>query len=165
MKLLTLISVLLSLKAGATVFQPEGIFSCPITIEEHVDLVLEEGEDFPTFRGRFDPPIIRKESLKLEFSTGEMPKAKILNPEILPNFLFVTPKYYNNFSSFSWTTDEENKKEIVYQIDYPSWYFGATVSITTVEVKKNSKKMKVDIRFDDNDGWWTTLRFVKCSKI
>lgn len=148
----------------ANLITPEGTYSCPLTIEEHVDIVLEEGEDFPTFRGRFDPPIVRNEKLELEFKTveGER-KAALLNPAVLPNFLFVTPAHYNNYSSFSWAS--EDGQSIVYQIDFSgTWYFGSTVQLETAAVSSDLSKIKLHITFDDNDGWSVTQKWVKCTK-
>ncbi|MCR9204876.1 MAG: hypothetical protein NXH75_09875 [Halobacteriovoraceae bacterium] len=162
--LVTLVALTALSSSWANLITPVGKYSCPITIEEHVDIVLEEGEDFPTFRGRFDPPIIRNESLELEFSTnGGERKAALNNPEVLPNFLFVTEAHYNRASSFSWLT--EDNQSIVYQIDYSgTWYFGSTVQIETAAVNADGTKIKLHITFDDNDGWSVTQKWVNCTK-
>lgn len=162
--LVTLVAFITLSSSWANLITPEGEYSCPITIEEHVDIVLEEGEDFPTFRGRFDPPIVRNENLILKFSTiGGEREAALQNPAVLPNFLFVTEAHYNKASSFSWLT--EGNKSIVYQIDYSgTWYFGSTVQIETAAVSSDASKIKLHITFDDNDGWSVTQKWVKCSK-
>lgn len=159
-----LLAMTIAMNTFAELSVPSGDFECAVTIEEHVDIVLEEGEDFPTFRGRFNPPIVRNEKLSLSFyKDGNEPAVSIKNPSILPNFLFVSEPFYNQGTSMSW--ENESGTGLVYQVDYSgTWYFGSTVQIETAAMNSSGTKMKVHVTFDDNDGWSATQKWVKCIK-
>ncbi len=140
---------------------PEGVFNCPISFEERVEISIEPGEDFPSFHGLITPRA-RTEVLKIEFSKDSNNLlAKVLNPGALPNILLINSDQYFNQSPWSYIDEEDGL--IRYSIDWhQTWYFGSTVRIDTFGVNA-SGELKLDLNFDDNDGWSYDLRAVTCT--
>lgn len=159
--ILTLI-LLISLNVNAKeLLIPKGVFSCQIDYTEEYELVINSGEDFPYLSQRFDPPLQKSEKLLLEFGATEELSLYVLNPEVLPNWLLVTPKFYEDQSSFAYIRSEGNA--ISYQVNWNhTWYFGSGIDIETRAF--DGRTLKIDLTFNDNDSVGETHRWVKCKK-
>lgn len=144
------------------IITPQGEFSCAVEYFENYAISIEEGEDFPTFGGHYDSPLKKSVNLILNFTQDQEGEAKVSlqNPEALPNWVLVTPPYYDQQNSWSYQ-DEDG---IFYQIDWSgTWYFGSSLNIVTKAF--DGKTLKVDLHFHDNDSTGELHRWVKCRKL
>ena len=163
MKTFSLILLCLSFNTfAADLFFPEGDFSCDVTYEEFGDISIESGDDFPTFYGHYETPIVKNVKLLFSFSqVGDEPMAVVTNPEVLPNWLLINKDQYENQTSWGYVSEEDDG--IFYQVDWNgTWYFGSNIEILTKSF--DGETLKVDLRFNDNDSTGELHRFVKCIK-
>ena len=163
MKAFLLVILFFSFNTFATelVF-PEGEFSCGVTYKEYGDISIEAGEDFPSFNGHYETPVVKNVKILISFSqrNGE-PVAYVINPEVLPNWLLINEDQYSNQTSWGYISEEE--RGIFYQVDWNgTWYFGSNIEILTKSF--DGETLKVDLRFNDNDSTGELHRFVKCIK-
>ena len=161
MKALLLFTIFFFNLQAKEIMTPIGDFSCRISYFEHYAISIEEGEDFPTFGGHYDSPIKREENLIITFGNNvQGPTAYIQNPEVLPNWILVTPPYYEAQTSWSQVSEEE----IFYQVNWNgTWYFGSGIDIITQPF--DGKTLKVDLHFNDYDSTGELHRGVKCHLI
>lgn len=145
---------------------PVGKYLCPISYTERTVTAEINTDGFPTRYENLDQVRIISGNLQIQFSEGNVhqePKAKILNPQLLPNFLFVTEKHFDNQTSLLHHFPEDG--EAIYQIDWnDTWYFGSTVQLF-LGSEQGKKSININIVFDDNDGWTIERYGVNCSKI
>lgn len=139
----------------------EGRYACKISYQEGTNISIVDGEDFPV-GSNLETPKTRNEILVVDFIAGSNPGATVVNPEALPNFLLINPSQATNQNSF--VDISVANRSVIYTIDWPqTWYFGSRVVISTVSAPKNGK-VKVNLVFDDNDGWSQELDYVGCKK-
>lgn len=140
----------------------EGRYNCKISYVERVDISIADGADFPVGTN-LETPRQRSEVLVIDFQASPEAGAIIVNPEALPNWLLINASQAQNQNSFVYIAEEE--RSIIYTVDWPNtWYFGSRVVVSTVSAPKNGK-VKVNILFDDNDGWSQELDYVGCKKV
>lgn len=153
-----LLGALPSSYASSLQTNPEdGLYSCPLQYEEHVDISIGDDYPWPTFGGNLETPRTRVEVLELQFKNGEF---KVLNPEALPNWLLITEPYFNEQESDYQDNNDGTRSFYVYW--YGNWYFGSTVRITPESYQH--KGFTMELFFDDNDGWRQSINEVKCKK-
>jgi hypothetical protein len=139
-----------------------GQYHCSVSYKEMSEISIINGEDFPTFGGNLETPRVRNEVIRVLMNNNDMgwQQATILNPETLPNFLLLRGTSFRQ-SSFGHYADNGKLESI--QIDFSgNWYFGSRVDM---DIKSStSNKLIVDMSFDDNDGWRSTVRNITCLK-
>lgn len=139
----------------------EGRYACKISYQEGTNISIVDGADFP-MGSNLETPRTRSETLLVDFTAGSNPGATVVNPEALPNFLLINPSQAANQNSY--VDISATERSVIYTIDWPqTWYFGSRVVISTVSAPRNGS-VKVNLFFDDNDGWSQELDYVGCKK-
>ncbi len=156
-KLLILASFVFLTNASSFALKaPMGDFLCPIEVTEYGGVSIAPGVDFLNFV-TWDKPKTRKADLKV---TVNNIKLVVSNPQVLPNWLEISEDKYDD--QVSWALGYEDKVSYSVVWDYAG-YFGSSLLFDVTGVQEDS--FSTDIELDDNDGFGTSLKAVKCTRI